>query len=69
MNVFNATLPQEQPEQKINDVCELFSQTLRSLAKDAEAVRQLTSLAKLSGVVVVGAAALTAAAWQQQQQQ
>ena len=54
MNVFNATLPQEQPEQKINDVCELFSQTLRSLAKDAEAVRQLTSLAKLSGVVVVG---------------
>jgi hypothetical protein len=51
MSVFPATMPQDH-ERQTDELCRLFSDTLHSLAADAAAVRQLTSLAKLSGVVL-----------------
>ena len=37
-------------ERQTEELCRLFSNTLQSLASDAEAVRQLSSLAKVTGV-------------------
>eukprot|EP00980_Cylindrotheca_fusiformis_P003168 scaffold721_cov131-Cylindrotheca_fusiformis.AAC.58 len=41
-------------EKQADELCSLFSTTLHSLANDATAVRQLSSLAKVTGVLVEG---------------
>jgi hypothetical protein len=41
-------------ERQTDELCRLFSTTLHSLAADAAAVRQVSSLAKLSSGVIVG---------------
>lgn len=53
MSVFPATMSQDH-ERQTDELCRLFSTTLHSLAADAAAVRQVSSLAKLSSGVIVG---------------
>jgi hypothetical protein len=47
-------MSQDHERQTTDELCRLFSTTLHSLSADAAAVRQVSSLAKLSGVVVIG---------------
>jgi lactam utilization protein B len=49
MNVFPATMATD-PQQQTDEVCQLFSKTLHSLAADAAAIRQISSLAEVSGI-------------------
>ena len=49
-NITTITDPNHDHEQQVDEICELFSSTIHSLAADAVAIRQISSLADVSGI-------------------